>query len=76
MPHTTMRRWLSGSLLCIAVLSGAAAMAAQPLPRAEAAGLIIGFKDAATTEEPAGTGQGPWATGRDSARAKWDEATR
>jgi serine protease len=71
-----MRRWISGLLLCIVMLSSAAAMAAQPLARAEAAGLIIGFKDAATAEEPAGTGHAPWAFGRDRARAKWDESTR
>lgn len=46
---------------------------------AEAAGLIIGFKDAvaATTgEETPGAGHGPWASGRERARAKWDSTAR
>lgn len=62
--------------MCIAALSAATATASQPLPQVGAAGLIIGFKDVAPDEEPTSQGQGPWASKRDSMRAKWDTSTR
>jgi len=71
-----MRRWLSGTLLCFAVLAGTTAVAAQPLSQAEATGLIIGFKDAAADEEAAGAGHRPWASGREQVQARWDRSTR
>lgn len=64
------------------MLAGAAiapSVAVAGSRQAEATGLIIGFKDAvaATTDEEApSAGQGPWASGRERARAKWDGTTR
>jgi serine protease len=77
-----MRRLLSRLLFCTAMLAGAAiapSVAMAGSGQAEATGLIIGFKDAVaatTDEETSGSGQGPWASGRERARAKWDNTTR
>lgn len=64
------------------MLAGAAmapSVAVAGSRQGEATGLIIGFKDAVaatTDEEASGSGQGPWASVRERARAKWDGTTR
>jgi serine protease len=64
-------------MLAGAAIAPTAALAGSR--QAEATGLIIGFKDAVAAtadEEASGSGQGPWASGRERARAKWDGAAR
>ncbi len=75
-----MRRLLSSLLiLCMSALTGAGATSAIAQVRVEgreAAGLIIVFKsDEAGTAQP-GTEGGPWAAGRERARAQWDGQAR
>ena len=82
MLQNAMRRLLPGLLLCTIVLAGAAiapSVALASSKQAEATGLIIGFKDAVAAtadEETSSAGHGPWASGRERARAKWDGTTR
>lgn len=73
-----MRRLLPALILCTATLAGlvASPAGAQPPPaQREAAGLIIGFKGD-ETESNADTNQGPWASGRERARAQWEKNAR
>lgn len=73
-----MRRLLPALILCTATLAGliASPAGAQPPPaQREAAGLIIGFKGD-DTESTAETNQGPWASGRERARAQWEKNAR
>lgn len=73
-----MRRLLPALILCTATLAGliASPAGAQPLPaQREAAGLIIGFKGD-EAESTAETNQGPWASGRERARAQWEKNAR
>ncbi len=73
-----MRRLLPALILCTAILAGliAAPAGAQPPPaQREAAGLIIGFKGD-EAESTADTHQGPWASGRERARAQWEKNAR
>lgn len=44
--------------------------------QAEATGLIIGLKDAASDEGAKPSAHGPWASGREKARALWEGASR
>ncbi len=73
-----MRRLLPALILCTATLAGLIATPAgaqQPSALREAAGLIIGFKGD-ELDSPPETNQGPWASGRDRARASWDQNAR
>ena len=75
-----MRRLLPTLLiLCMSALTDVGATSAIAQVRVEgreAAGLIIGFKsdEAGTTQQ--GAEGGPWAAGRDRARAQWDGQAR
>ena len=59
-----------------ASLAPAFASSVQPAIRAEAAGLIIGFKGDELDDSLPDKPRGPWASGRDGVKARWDKKTR
>jgi serine protease len=61
------------------MLAGAAvapSVAVAGSRQTEATGLIIGLKDAASDEGAKPSAHGPWASGREKARALWEGASR
>lgn len=75
-----MRRLFSPLvILCVLSLAGvgtACAMTPTRVEGREAAGLIIGFKSDEAASAPSGASGGPWANGRERARAHWDGQAR
>lgn len=70
-----MRRLFPALLLCTATLASliaTPAVAQERSSRLEAAGLIIGFKGD-ELESNTETNQGPWASGRERARSRWNQ---
>ncbi|MGQ2924453.1 MAG: S8 family serine peptidase [Hydrogenophaga sp.] len=67
---------ISAALLAGAILAPASARAEQSISVAEASGLIIGFKGDEADDPPSDKPHGPWASGRDGAKARWDKKAR
>ena len=62
-------------ILCLSASAGlgtTSALAQGKVEGPEAAGLIIVFKGDEAESVPSGIEGGPWAAGRDKARALWD----